>query len=59
MDFEYGSKSTASINIRVDVDTTKPAEHNTQERTVSAIESEGSQDGEHQVASAVDRKSVV
>ncbi|XP_020611286.1 uncharacterized protein LOC110049801 [Orbicella faveolata] len=53
MDFEYGSKSTASINIRVDVDTTKPAEHNTQGRTVSAIESEGSQDGEHQVASAV------
>jgi len=31
----------------------KHAEHNTQDRTVSAIESEGSQSGEHQVASTV------
>ena len=53
MNFEYGSKSTASVDVRVDVDTMKPAEHNTQDRTVSATQSEGSQDGEHQAASEV------
>ena len=39
------------MKLRIDVDTMKHAEHNTQDRTVSAIESEGSQSGEHQVAS--------
>ena len=35
------------------MDTLKPNEHNKQDRTVSAIESEGSRDGEHQAASAM------
>ncbi|XP_020629198.1 uncharacterized protein LOC110066318 [Orbicella faveolata] len=45
--------STAALKVRIDVDTMKPAEQcNTQDRTVSTIESKGSRDGEHQEASA-------
>ena len=41
------------MKLRIDVDTMKHAENNTQDRTVSAIESEGSRDGEHQATSAL------
>ena len=52
MDFKFRFKSTA-LKVRIDVDTMKPAEQrNTQDRTVSTIESEGSRDGVHQKASA-------
>ena len=49
----YCSNSTA-LEIRIDVETMKHAEHNTETRTpFSAIESGGSQNGGHQEACAV------
>ena len=52
MDFDYHSKSTA-LDVRIDVDTMEHAKNTTQDRTASAVESEGSQGGKHQAASAV------
>jgi len=52
MYFDYYSKSTA-MTLAIDVAAMKPAKQNTQDRTVSAMESEGLQGGEHQAASAV------
>ena len=49
----YCSNSTA-LEVRIDVETMKPAEHNTATRNpVSAIESESPQDGGHQSTSSV------
>ena len=52
MVFDYHSKSTA-LDVRIDVDTMEHAKNTTQDRTASAVESEGSQGGKHQAASAV------
>ena len=52
MDFDYHSKSTA-LDVRIDVDTMEHAKNTTQDRTASAVESEGSQGGKHQAPSAV------
>ncbi|KAL9957114.1 hypothetical protein ACROYT_G038716 [Oculina patagonica] len=44
----------AALNIKIDVETMKPTEHNTQDRTpVSRMDSGGSPDGRHQEASSV------
>ena len=41
------------MDVRIDVDTMEHAKNTTQDRTASAVESEGSQGGKHQAASAV------